>query len=227
MNKYILLVAGDRHEPYDAFRERMLGLGTTIGLQHDPHALKLTLTASPPPSVSIIPFSKGRMAAISVTAPRGDLVSAMKDTPGLTGIYEVEEAIPVGYEKTWEDGKQTPGVCLLTLFSQKKGISFDTFLDRWHNSHTPLSLKLHPLWNYNRNVVRKQLSDTAYPWDGIVEEHFRTSSDLLNPFRFFGPPLKIGWNMWQVYWDTRSFLDYRTIETFLAVEFHLKSPRQK
>ncbi len=91
----------------------------------------------------------------------------------------VEEAIPVSYDKNWEDLETTPGICLLTLFKQKKGISYDTFLDRWHNSHTPLSLKIHPLWHYNRNVVNKKLTRDSDNWDGIVDEHMRTKSELL------------------------------------------------
>ncbi len=225
MDKYILLVRGHRTEPYADFRQRVFDLGTTIGLRHSPRALRITLTAYPPPAISIIPFRKDRIAALSVTGPEGDMAGSLADIPGFSGLYAVEEAIPVAYEKTWDDGLQTPGACLLTLFTKKRGIDFDSFLDRWHNGHTPLSLKLHPLWNYNRNVVREKLTDQSQAWDGIVEEHFRTPADLLNPFRFFGPPLKIGWNMWQVFADTRSFLDYKTIETYLVVEYHLKSPR--
>ena len=44
------------------------------------------------------------------------------DKPGFSGAYEVEEALPVAYNKDWEDGETTPGICLLTLFRQKKGI---------------------------------------------------------------------------------------------------------
>jgi hypothetical protein len=135
----------------------------------------------------------------------------------------VEEALPVAYEKTWPDGEVTPGVCLLTLFRKKKSIDHGTFIDRWHNSHTPLSLKLHPLWNYSRNVVRTAVKSDSQYWDGIVEEQVRTRADLLNPFRFFGNPLMIIPNMIRVYVDTKSFLDYATIEPYLVMEYHISS----
>jgi hypothetical protein len=96
-------------------------------------------------------------------------------------------------------------------------------LDRWHNSHTPLSLKIHPLWHYNRNVVEEKLSKHSAKWDGVVEEHMRTRSELLNPFKFFGNPLVILQRMIHVYKDTKSFLDYNTIEPYLAKEYFLKS----
>jgi hypothetical protein len=90
--------------------------------------------------------------------------------------------------------------------------------------HTPLSLRLHPLWNYNRNVVSNTLSGQSLWYDGIVEEQFKKPSDLLNPFIFFGPPLKVPLHMYQVWMDTRSFIDMKKIETYLTVEIHFKSP---
>jgi len=147
---------------------------------------------------------------------------ALSGYEGLRGIYRVEEALPVAYEKSWPDGELTPGVCLLTLFTRKPGLDHATFLNRWHNSHTPLSLRIHPLWHYNRNVVRERLITSSEPWEGIVEEHFRKRSDLVNPFRFFGNPLRIVPNMIEVYNDTRTFLDYNTIETYFVREIIVK-----
>ena len=219
--KSIFLIRGERNESYEAFHRRILELGHTVVSLHKPAALKVTLTAYAPPAVSIIPFKKNKIAALSATGAEGDLLATLDKTTGLSGGYRVEEAVPVAYERSWGNGQQSPGVCLLTLFRQKKGIDYNTFIDRWHNSHTPLSLKLHPLWNYSRNVVKEQIVNNSQGWDGIVEEHFRTASDLLNPFTFFGNPLKIGYNMMQVYLDTKSFLDYKTIEPYLAVEYHL------
>ena len=226
MQKLMFLVRGDKKESHESFKQRVLEQSASLASLHTPSALKVTVTAYPPPAISIIPFKKDRIAAISITDPEGDFMDTIRKFHGLCGGYRVEEAIPVGYEKTWADGMQSPGVCLLTLFKQKKGIDYNTFIDRWHNSHTPLSLKLHPLWNYSRNVVKKKVMDNSQPWDGIVEEHFRTSSDLLNPFKFFGNPFMIAWNMMQVYTDTRSFLDYKTIEPYLVAEFHIVSPSE-
>ena len=142
---------------------------------------------------------------------------------GFAGAFTVEEALPVSYEKTWADCEHTPGVCLLTLFHRKPGIGYDTFIHRWHNGHTPLSLRLHPLWNYNRNVVLQKISEHPEWFDGIVEEQTCTRSELLNPFKFFGNPLEIVGNMIAVYTDIKSFLDYKRIETYLAMEYHIVS----
>ena len=96
-------------------------------------------------------------------------------------------------------------------------------IDRWHNSHTPLSLRYHPLWNYNRNVVDEYLTTNDAAFHGIVEEQVRERRDLLNPFRFFGNPLVIIPRMIHVYLDTKSFIDYPTMETFLAKAYVVRS----
>lgn len=223
MNKEIVLIKGLENETYIQFSERILSLGNSFFKDKDIVKLKVTLTVNPPPIFSVIPFKKRKIAAISFYSSNNKHLEMLRNEPGFDGCYLVHEAIPVAYKKTWDDGSATPGVCLLTLFRQKKGIDYETFIHRWHNGHTPLSLKIHPLWNYNRNVVKEKLTDAFYEWDGIVEEHFRTTSDLMNPVKFFGNPLIMVYNMLRVYFDTKSFLDYKTIEPYFATEIWIKS----
>ena len=223
MNKEIVLIKGLENETYIQFSERILSLGNSFFKDKDIVKLKVTLTVNPPPIFSVIPFKKRKIAAISFYSSNNKHLEMLRNEPGFDGCYLVNEAIPVAYKKTWDDGSATPGVCLLTLFRQKKGIDYETFIHRWHNGHTPLSLKIHPLWNYNRNVVKEKLTDAFYEWDGIVEEHFRTTSDLMNPVKFFGNPLIMVYNMLRVYFDTKSFLDYKTIEPYFATEIWIKS----
>ncbi len=147
----------------------------------------------------------------------------MKDVPGFSGSYKVTEALPVAYEKNWQDGQKTPGICLLTLFRKKESIDYQTFIQRWHQGHTPLSLRVHPLWHYNRNEVTDQLSADSEYFNGIVEEHCRTKSELMNPFKFFGSPFIIIPRMLKVYSDVKSFIDYSSIEPYLVTEYHIKS----
>lgn len=223
MHKHIYLLRENREESFDIFYNRIINLSKSLSNDQNINKIKLTITSSPPPGISVIPFKKKKIAAISVYKTEDKLIEKLLKEPGFSGLYSVEEAIPVSYNKTWPDHEATPGVCLLTLFKQRKDIDRATFLNRWHNSHTPLSIKIHPLWNYNRNVVNKRLSDNSEIWDGIVEEHFRHRSDLLNIIKFFGHPFIMPYRMWQVYSDTKSFLDYKTIEPYLTTEVHIKS----
>jgi hypothetical protein len=175
--------------------------------------------------LSIIPFRREKVAVLSITRRNNSPLDLVTHTQGYRGGYVVDEAIPVAYKKEWKDRSTTPGACLLTLFHKKPGLDQETFIRRWHEGHTPLSLRLHPLWNYNRNVVNETLSDDSQWYDGIVEEQFQKSSDLLNPLVFFGPPLKVPLHMHEVWKDTRSFIDMKRIETYLASEVHFLSPK--
>lgn len=217
------LIRGAQQESYSGFKHRILSLADDIVLRQHPEKLKVVLTENKPPAISIIPFKKKKLASISVVCHGETIIDEIDAIEGFAGSFDVTEALPVAYVKNWEDGNASPGICLLTLFNKKKSIDYKTFIDRWHNSHTPLSLKLHPLWNYNRNVVDGMGKNNTESWDGIVEEHCKTTAELLNPFKFFGTPYHIIPNMIAVYRDTKSFLDYGSIEPYLAMEYHIKS----
>ena len=223
MLKEVYILRGLPGEDYDGFRDRITSLSGEVLDLHKPGTLKINLTLKAPPAISVIPFKRKKIALLSVTRSPAGPIEGLTSSVGFAGAYAVDEAVPVAYEKTWADGEATPGACLLTLFHSKAGIDRETFLKRWHEGHTPLSLKLHPLWNYNRNVVSRILSSDSEHYDGIVEEQFRKASDLLNPLIFFGPPLKVPIHMYKVLTDTRSFIDMKKIETYLTTEIHLKS----
>ena len=222
MRKDIYLIRGAKSESYEDFKDRIFKKLHSLSNLFD--KISLTITEKKPPLISIIPFKKSKIAAISVVhSSKQDMDHSLLELEGFAGAYGVEEALPVAYEKTWADGQVTPGVCMLTLFRKKKKIDYETFINRWHNGHTPLSLKIHPLWHYNRNVVRHSLFPDSEKFDGVVEEHCKTRSELFNPFKFFGNPLILIPRMLQVYFDVNSFLDYPSIEPYLVSEYHFKS----
>lgn len=222
MKKEIYLIRGLEGENYSEFSSRIVETALQASTIKTVTSVKVTYTAEKPPLISLIPFKKKKIAAISLFIESNERPKHLDETQGLVGAYEVEEAIPVRYKKSWPDLTPTMGVCLFTIFKQRPDIDYKTFLDRWHNSHTPLSLKIHPLWNYNRNVAQKDEGNTEH-WDGIVEEQFKTKAELLNPVKFFGNPLIMPYRMWQVYSDTKSFLEYKTIEPYFATELVVKS----
>jgi len=223
MNKEIYLIQGMDQESYQDFNRRIFTKVSSLTEELDTEAIKFTITAMAPPRISIIPFRRSKIAAISIYKRILEPVEKLREMEGFYGAYRVMEALPVVYQKEWKDAEPTPGVCLLTLFSRKRNIDYEVFIDRWHNGHTPLSLRVHPLWNYVRNVVNESLFEDHTWFDGIVEEQVRKASDLLNPFRFFGNPLIIIPRMLTEYFDTKSFIDYPGMETYLAVEYHIKS----
>jgi len=220
---YVLRGDGESHQAWaDRMRnevsQRLLGL--------EPSKLQLTVTETPPPKLSLFPFKSQPMAIFNVYDDAADhtrFSEALQSSASSVSGYEVEEAYPVAYDKAWSDGEPTPSPILVTMLRKKAGISTDEFTRRWHDGHTPMSLEIHPLWYYQRNVVREAVTDGADPSDGIVLEACRTRGDLLNPTRFFGGALKMVPNMLRIASDINGFLDMRKTETFYATEYHLRS----
>lgn len=220
---YVLRGDGESHQAWsDRMRnevsQRLLGL--------EPSKLQLTVTETPPPKLSLFPFKSQPMAIFNLYDDAEDhtrFSEALRSSASSVSGYEVEEAYPVAYDKAWSDREPTPSPILVTMLRKKAGISTDEFTRRWHDGHTPMSLKIHPLWYYQRNVVREAVTDGADPSDGIVLEACRTRGDLLNPTRFFGGALKMVPNMLRVASDINGFLDMRKTETFYATEYHLRS----
>jgi hypothetical protein len=199
-------------------------------LGRSPARLKATFTAEPPPRLSIVPFRRTPLALISVWAERDDegAAAAWGEAVRSAGLgevtgYRVEESYPRTYGRDWPDGTRTRGAGLLTLLSRKRGLGDDEFFRRWFAGHSPLSLRIHPLWCYVRNVVRAPAVPGSPLLDGIVEEHFLRPEDLTNPVRFFGGALAMLPNMVRVAVDIQGFLDLRTVESWYVTEYWLKS----
>ncbi len=128
MHKEIYIFRGLPSEEYDSFRKRIIELSRDLIDQYAPETLKINLTVKAPPRASVIPFKKKKVAVLSLTGSSASIMDLATKAEGFTGGYVVEEAIPVAYDKTWEDGEPTPGECLLTLFHSKPGIDRETFL---------------------------------------------------------------------------------------------------
>jgi hypothetical protein len=220
MTKHQILIRSDRglEEPLRLLAPRLLALGA--------ERLKLTSSIAPP-RLSLIPFSRSPIALLSIWSADAPLeawartVREALPEASLAG-YRVEESTPRGYSRDWPDGEPTPGVGLLSLFRKPPALARDAFLRAWHGHHTPLSLEIHPLWGYVRNVVEAPLLPGSASLDAIVEEHFRERRDLLNPLRFFGGPLAMLPNMVRVALDIRRFIELRSMETYLTRERWLR-----
>ncbi len=221
--KWIYLLRG-RGESHAAFGARMRNDISRRLLELEPARLELTVTDAPPPKLTLFPFEREPIAIFNIHADDPSrFTEALKGAAPSLSAYEVEESYPVRLEKTWGDGEATPKPILLTLLHKKPGISEDEFVRRWHQGHTPLSLEVHPLCYYQRNVVRAPLTAGAEPSDGIVMEACPTRADLLNPARFFGGALKMVPNMLRVAKDINGFLDMKKTETYYATEYRLRS----
>ena len=190
-----------------------------------PDRLTIHITDSDPPFLSVIPFKKDLAALVSIGDSAADRAAewteCMETAGGTLSGYRVTETVPVTYERNWPDGTPTPGAGLLTLLNRNPKLSYPEFMDEWFGRHTPMSLRIHPMWHYERNVVEEEIVPGSPHFDGIVEEHFRTRADLFNPVRFFGGPLKMLPHMVEVGLHVNRFLDLPSLENYLVGEIHI------
>ncbi len=200
-----------------ALAERLLAL--------EPERLKLSWTEQPPPRLALVPFARRPLALFSIVgpSPAERIADLLAEAGGALSGYRVSEALPTAYRRDWPDGQRTPGAGLLTLLKRKPGLSDERFYHEWFGRHTPKSQRIHPLWCYERNRVEQAVLPGSAPFEGIVEERFRTRAELLNPVRLFGGPLSWLPHMIEVGLHISSFLDMRSMETYLVEELHLKS----
>lgn len=212
----------DSLNSYARFKERVFHFMLEKVLPREPRFCSCTITEEKPPVLRVIPFSKEKIAALTLSR---DMEVTLPPEGCSMKRYGVKTAYPVRYHRTWELGERTPGAGLLTLFGKKEGISDETFFQRWYGSHTPLSLDIHPLWNYARSEVdrppRSEQEENSRPLRGIVEEQVRAEKELLNPIRFFGGPLRFPLRMMQVLKDVNTFIDMKSMTTYLVREYIL------
>ncbi|HTO52600.1 MAG TPA: EthD domain-containing protein [Myxococcota bacterium] len=143
----------------------------------------------------------------------------LRDAAGRIAGYLVTESVPRDFDaRTWPNGTRSPGKKLITVFEQPARLTRDEFIARWHGSHTPLSLEIHPMWRYVRNVVARPLTPGAPSYAGIVEEHFRELADITDPERFYGGKEKLARNLKRVIDDVRTFLDLERVTSVVASE---------
>jgi hypothetical protein len=178
MNKSIAIIRPFAGENRETFCRRALHIAEEITATCSPAGLKLTRTVEPPPRFSVIPFRSDPVAVISAVGAPDDSMNAVAGCNGVSAFFAVSEAMPVNGEPLWALNEPAPGAGLLTLFRARKDISRAVFLDRWFNGHTPLTLQLHPLTNYNRNEVLSTIGPGARHYDGIVEERTACRADL-------------------------------------------------
>lgn len=227
MNKYQFLLRANPVFPEESFRQTVFDRLTPALLKLDPAALKVSLTDPERPRLTVLPLRKDPLALISYwSAADTDVAAQIQPLLGpdmtLHG-YRVEESVPVACEKTWADGGPSPGVVLLTLLRQNPKLSYEDFMHEWHGRHTPKALRIHPFWNYIRNVIKEPVVDNSPQFEGIVEEHFRTRADCVNPVRMFGGPLKFIPHMIEVGLHAKHFLDLKQTENYLLKETWVRS----
>ena len=228
MVKLQYLLRAPAAEELRAFRDRALAGGARL-LARGPARLKLTFTAEEPPRLSVVPFRRDSASpwCRCGTRPRRSGRGPLERPPagrGLRGGLPRRDRVPRAYRHDWPEGRDTPGGSMLTLLHRRAGLTDAEFLRRWHDGHSHLALEVHPLWtNCAQRLVAAPVLPGSPPLCGVVEEQFRTRSEVLDPAQLFGGWRRMVPNMLRVFNDVRGFLDLAALENYLVTERWFRS----
>ena len=81
-------------------------------------------------------------------------------------------------------GQRTPGFSLVTCIEPKDGISYDTFIDKWHRVQRDTAIETQSTFSYIRNEIVRALTPDAPKWAAVVEEGFPIGA-LTDPMVFY------------------------------------------
>ena len=107
-------------------------------------------------------------------------IEEMLRSPGVPVYgYLVTESIVREYQaRDWLVGERSPGITLVAAFRKSAVLADEKSDRRWHEGHSKLSLKVHPLWRYVRNTVARVITPGAPDFRAIVEERVRRYEDM-------------------------------------------------
>ncbi|MBB83240.1 MAG: hypothetical protein CL931_05450 [Deltaproteobacteria bacterium] len=112
-------------------------------------------------------------------------------------------------------GEASPGVAIFTTFPKPDALDFETFYARWHGSHGPLTLLLHPLTRYVRNAVVRGITAGAPTLHAIVSESVASCAVVADPDQFYSGPE----NRKKIVKDLLSFADMTTMSSIPMREY--------
>lgn len=144
-------------------------------------------------------------------------------TPRHAG-YLVTESILRDYpesswdRRSWKPGEASPGISIFTSFPKPDRLDLETFYARWHGSHGPLTLELHPLTRYVRNAVFRPLTKDAPTLHAIVSESVESCAVAADVEQFYSGKE----NRKRIVKDVLSFAEIETMSSVVMREYILE-----
>ncbi|RMF15805.1 MAG: hypothetical protein D6761_07255 [Candidatus Dadabacteria bacterium] len=169
---------------------------------------------------TVVPLQTTPLRMLSVWLPEPpavrDLAAVLEPVDPGVEVFAVQASEPIPPRLPAADAG-SPAVVLLTLLRRARGLDDATFLHEWHDRHTPLAMRVHPLQGYVRNVIDPATAHSPDPPDGIVEEQYADARTIARPWRMFGHngAWRSAANMWRVWRHVRTFLDLDRAENWL------------
>jgi hypothetical protein len=141
-------------------------------------------------------------------------------------LYEDYGTTPHANPRDWPDGTRSPGVLTVSLIHRPARLDYDTWIERWHGTQSPLSARLQPRCRYVRNEVVRAVTSDAPEIHGIVEEAWPSANHVSDPMLFFsagGDPDVLRANVDAMLESVTSCLDLERLRNVTMSEYLVKS----
>jgi hypothetical protein len=164
---------------------------------------------------------------------RAPLEKLIFDVGLTTAGYLVVESLYEDYGTTahsgprdWADGERSRGVLTVSLIHRPEGLDYETWIERWHGTQSPLSGELQPRCRYVRNEVVRPLTASAPVVHGIVEEAWPSVQHVADPMLFFnahGDPALLSEHITAMLDSVNACLDLARIRNMTMSEYLVKA----
>ena len=147
---------------------------------------------------------------------RGGIESIVAGLAKRHAGYLVTESVLREYPKRdWARGEASPGMTIFTAFPKPEALDLETFYARWHGSHGPLTLEIHPFTRYVRNSVFRPVTRGAPTFHAIVSESVASCAVAADPELLYGGAA----NRKRIMKDLLSFVDFSTMSSVPMHEY--------
>ena len=138
--------------------------------------------------------------------------------------FLVVESLPLrSAERDQRDGSRTPGFTLVTGITRLASVSYEDFLQIWHEDHKRVAEETQSTFSYVRNTVARPLTAGAPGWAGVVEESFPIEA-LTDPETWYdaaGDTERFKVNLARMMESCQRFLDLGQIDSHPMSEYLL------
>jgi hypothetical protein len=150
----------------------------------------------------------------AIAALRQPCDAAIAACSARQAAYLVTESQPLRNRRQAQPGERTDGFAQMALLRRPARLSYEEWLDIWHNSHTTVAVETQSNFEYIQNVVVRRLTPDAPDYDAIVEECFPAAA-MTDPYVFFdaaGDEAKFQRNLKRMMDSVQRFIEMERID---------------
>ena len=236
MEKVIYLLWRDTEESGEAFSQRLRGGLADELLDLGARGVQLNVAdAAAAPGESLRqsntrPQIEGMLSLwldSAVEKFRSPFDEAVANAVPRMAAYLVTESQPIcNTRHPPVTGQRTAGFSQVAVLRRPPRLTYEAWLDIWHNSHTQVAIDTQTTFQYVQNVIVRSLSYGAPVYDAVVEECFPAEA-MSDPQVFFDGvdnPEKFQCNLAAMMESVQRFIDLDKIDVVPTSQYVIKPP---